>query len=92
MDPFIIINGVARILPVADKMRNIKSVSEGQTPSNGCVLEEVENNNFCLKWSGTIPAKCKKRLVKFVVEPQIGVHLLMMVLGHLMGQTARWSF
>ncbi|CAG4946719.1 unnamed protein product [Parnassius apollo] len=56
-----IVKSFLRLLPVlSDAVR--RKVSSGDvdvvSTSKICVLEEIGNNNFHCKWSGSIPAKC----------------------------------
>lgn len=60
-EPEIVIRSLCRLIPVSE-IKGVKlKVSDGsEVPSlTCCVLEESEKNNFCCKWSGSLPVKCK---------------------------------
>lgn len=59
--PITIIKSLSRLLPV--NVTNNPRIRQGkcdeQLAPTVCFLEETENNNFCFKWAGALPAKCK---------------------------------
>ncbi|KAJ0178128.1 hypothetical protein K1T71_005951 [Dendrolimus kikuchii] len=59
-EPEIVIRSLSRLLPISEnKTANIKASDGGEVPSlTVCILEEIENNTFSCKWSGTLPVKC----------------------------------
>ncbi|XP_026316871.1 folliculin [Hyposmocoma kahamanoa] len=56
-----LIKGLARLLPISENenIPNLRTTVENVVPSAGlCIIEEMENSNFCYKWPGILPIKC----------------------------------